>query len=307
MRHNIFQRFFYYWQWNVGLVRSPIAGLLDEESEPEVEWLPALPASSFWADPMALEKGGKLYVFYEDFSFRSGKGVISVQTLDVSDGKFEVLSVNRDILALDCHQSYPYLVEDDGRIYCIPETSRAREVALYEAVDFPAKWEKRTVLLPDYAGIDNTVVRHGGKWWLFSTDLNDGIEAKLKLFYADSLAGLWQAHSANPVKDSNVGSRPAGTPFEYQGELFRPAQDSSQVYGGRVVINRVTELSETSFQEEAAKTIEPIASSRFNQALHTVSQAGELTMIDGARQVSIFRSWEAFTYKLKRLLGIVRY
>ena len=40
------------------------------------------------------------------------------------------------------HTSYPYVVIDDGAIYCVPETHQAREIALYRATSFPVTWEK---------------------------------------------------------------------------------------------------------------------------------------------------------------------
>lgn len=300
-------RLFFYWQWNIGIVSQPASKFLTSAEAAEVQWLDGLTRFKFWADPAVIKKDGKLYIFYEDYSFRTGRGVISVQVFKPEDGKFKAVSAHRDIIPADCHLSYPYLVRHDSKVYCIPETSRKNEVAIYEPEEFPFKWKKARVLIPDYAGVDNTVFWYNDKWWLFSTDLNDRIESRLKIFYADDLFGSWQPHLNNPAKDDITSSRPAGTPFEYQGALYRPAQDSSRVYGGRVVFNRITKLSPEVFQEETVKIIEPVKQSRFNQALHTVSSDGDITVIDGARQVCICKSLAALLYKVKRLLGVIRY
>jgi len=305
--NKIFNRFFYCWQWNVGLVHKPIAGLLGCNEEPAVEWLAGLPAGRFWADPMVVRKGSRVYVFYEDYGFRTGQGVISVKTFESAGNGFRLMATDTDIIPANCHLSYPYLVEYKDRVYCIPETAHKREVAIYASEGFPRQWQKKQVLIPDYAGVDNTVFWYNDNWWLFSTDLNDRIESRLKIFYASDLFGPWKPHPQNPVKDDITSARPAGTPFIYQGELYRPAQDSSRVYGGRAVFNRVTELSRSAFQEESVKVFDPIKASQYSEALHTVSGTGDVTVIDGARQIFIGRSLSTVLYKLKRLLGLIRY
>src|SRR5213596_456309 len=55
--------------------------------------------------------------------------------------------------------------------------------------------------------------------------------------------GPWRPHPGNPVKVDVRSSRPAGGPFLFGGNLYRPAQDCSRTYGGGITINRVTHLS----------------------------------------------------------------
>jgi hypothetical protein len=82
-------------------------------------------------------------------------------------------------------------------------------------------------------------------------------------------------------------ARPGGTPFHHDGALYRPAQDCSVTYGGRIVINRVLRLSPTAFEEEPVSTVEPDPDGPFPDGLHTLSSLGNVTLVDGKRRAVI--------------------
>ena len=79
-------------------------------------------------------------------------------------------------------------------------------------------------------------------------------------------------------------SRPAGRPFLFGGNLYRPAQDCSRTYGGAITINRVTRLSLTEFYEEPVAHIEPW-DRRYGTGIHTLTGDGSVTVLDGKRMV----------------------
>ena len=83
----------------------------------------------------------------------------------------------------------------------------------------------------------------------------------------------------NPVKSDIRSSRPGGTPFVVDGVLHRPSQDDSRVYGGRLVINRVVELTPDRFGEEPVRAVGPDPA--YPDGLHTLSAAGRRTLVDG--------------------------
>jgi hypothetical protein len=67
--------------------------------------------------------------------------------------------------------------------------------------------------------------------------------------------------------------------FEWNGEVYRPAQNSSGRYGYATSINRITKLDREDFQEEEVSTILP----NWKKDLlgtHTLSIAGDLTVVD---------------------------
>jgi hypothetical protein len=182
------------------------------------------------------------------------------------------------------HLSYPFVLEVDGRLYCLPESNQAREIVLYELERFPDRWKKVATLVSDCVMVDATLFRHEESWWIAATDDSKrGDNSALHLWYATDIAGPWQAHPGNPVKVDVRSARPAGTPFVHEGKLYRPAQDCSKTYGGRTVINRVVTLTRTAFEEEFAVAVEPDVSGPYPRGLHTISAVGAITLIDGKR------------------------
>src|SRR5437899_1038840 len=112
-------------------------------------------------------------------------------------------------------------------------------------------------IIEHFAAVDSTILQHDGLWWLWCTNAEDEPDSKLLLWYAFDLFGPWRPHPGNPVKVDVRSSRPAGRPFLFEGDLYRPAQDCSRTYGGAITISRVTRLSLTEFCEEPVVHIEP--------------------------------------------------
>ena len=177
------------------------------------------------------------------------------------------------------HVSYPYVFEDQGAIYMLPEISASGDLVLYEATAFPYQWRPAAVLLPGVAGVDATVFQHEGLWWIFATRADRGANQNLFVWHASSLTGPWTAHAGNPVKTDARSARPAGTPFVADGRLIRPSQDNSHRYGGRLILNRVDILTPIDFSESAIGVVEPRAVGR-RHGLHTLSAAGNRTLVD---------------------------
>jgi len=266
-------------EWCIGIVGAPIADFLDPTREKPVRWLRPPGDGRFIADPFGARIDDAVHIVYEDFRYSTSKGLIATMEA-IMEGPPRMPRV---AIELPVPASYPYIIEDRGRIYCVPETSEAREVSLYRAVEFPMKWEKASTMLTGVAALDGTVFRHEGRWWLAHTDRDAGQYVHLFLWYASTLEGSWEPHPLNPVKSDVRSSRPAGTPFLHEGSLYRPAQDCSRIYGGRIVINRVSRLTPTEFAEEPAAVVEPFAKSPFPDGIHTISRVGDVTLIDSKR------------------------
>lgn len=266
--------------WHVGIVDQPIQAFLAPGARPEARWLPGLARHRFLADPFGVRRGAGTTLLVEEFDYRTQRGRIAA--LESDDGR--AFTAPRPVIELPVHMSYPYLFTHRGEVYCVPETHQAREVSLYRAEDFPKEWRKVATLLQDFAAVDSTVFQHEGRWWLLCTDRDSGPDTKLYAWYAPDLPGPWLPHAANPVKTDVRSSRPAGTPFVHEGQLYRPAQDGSGTYGGAVVVNRVVRLTPTEFDEEVATVVTPDPGGPYPDGLHTLSAAGDLTIIDGQRR-----------------------
>jgi hypothetical protein len=277
-------RYFRHELWAIGIVTTNSDGF---PALTKVNWLSG-PKGQFRADPFGLESEDGFFILCEQFDYRKDKGVIVASALD-SSGRILREEV---VLEEQTHMSYPFLLRYGRDIYCIPETHQRNCVTLYRAVEFPWKWERVSDLLRGFAAVDSTLCHWNGMWWLFCSSHEEGPNDKLFLFYSPDLLHGWRPHRMNPVKIDVTSSRPAGTPFISEGRLYRPAQDCSETYGGRVVVNRVLKLSDLSFAEEAAWYAEPNVLSPFREGLHTLSKVNGKYLIDGKRHTFLLSGFQ---------------
>lgn len=300
MYRQIFKRDLY----NVGLVQAPIHYFLDQKWRPEIHWLPEQSRGGvFLADPFGIEFNNKQYILCEYFDYREPKGrIVGAEIRD----QMHVGDL-RDAIVTPCHISYPFLFTHEQNVFCIPETSRADEVALFKMEEMPCKWKKESVLLNGIRALDPSIIQYDGRWWLFYGDRRTN-HANLYVSYADSLYGPWFPHAKQPVKVDLASSRPGGTPFIHMGKLYRPAQDCTTVYGGRIVINEVVALSPDAFEEKVVAVVEPDENGPYPNGLHTLSALGNMTLIDSKREmlipVAVVRTVKNF---LKKMTGTVRH
>ena len=263
--------------WNVGLIRAELPSLL-AGGTPRIEWLPLADRHGFAADPFLIEEGGALFCFFEALPYATNRGKICYANLDATiDGRLRV----HDAIVEPHHLSYPFLLRHDGEIVCIPEAGESGRVCLYSTRSFPDGWYAKRTLIEGFAGIDNTIFEHDGRWWLLATDGNSGPNSELHVWFADELYGDWQPHRANPVKRGLSGTRPGGRPFVVDGRLYRPAQDCTMHYGRRLIINEVLELSPERFSERAVSSVEPDLAGRYSGGLHTANAARNVIAVDG--------------------------
>ena len=266
--------------WNVACVGRPIASFLHAAHAGPIQWLPRPGNFEFQADPFGVVRDGRLIIFFEHFNYRQNRGTIATLDPARAGGRAPVNIGPQPVV----HLSYPYLVEAEGRLLCIPETHEAGEIALYEVERFPDQWVKVAKLIEGVSIVDPTLFRHEERWWLAGSEPTaKGASCELHLWYAKALEGPWVPHTQNPVKIDVRSARPGGTPFYEDGVLYRPAQDCSRTYGGRIVINRVLALTPTAFCETQAAIIEPDPMGPYPDGLHTLSKVGDITLIDGNR------------------------
>jgi hypothetical protein len=268
-------------QWNIGLIRAPIHTVLSGQHAPRIEWFEAPQRHEFVADPFGVVRDGKLVVFFEYLDQRNPRGVIVASDERGSEASRTAVQIGPDS---PVHLSYPYLLEVGDKLFCVPETHEAQEVALYELAEFPARWRRVATLLNGRALVDATLFASGDLWWLAASEVaSKGKTSELHLWHAPDFRGPWTPHAQNPVKVDVQSARPGGTPFVHEGTLYRPAQDCSATYGRRIVINRVLELTPESFKEERATTFEPDAAGPRPAGVHTLSAVGDYTLVDGKR------------------------
>ncbi len=162
----------------------------------------------------------------------------------------------------------------------VPETAANNTVEVYRCEEFPTKWKLERVLLSGVRCVDATLHREGNRWWMFANGAKPGMELndELHIFSADKLLGDWKPHARNPVKSDVRSSRPAGRLFREGGELYRPGQICTPLYGAGIALHKVTCLSQDEYAEEESGRIVPR-----NEAvlgIHTINRAGDLSVTD---------------------------
>ena len=268
--------------WRIGwrFIEHGAPGVYETLSLDGAQWniLPD-PGVRFFADPFPLSVNGRHYIFFEDLDHRAPKGVISYVEVDRAGG---VSPVQR-ALEEPWHLSYPFLFEDDGQIWMIPESSANRTVDLYRADAFPQRWTKVATLLSGIEASDATLTRHNGRLWMFAAtrDGRGSYSDTLSLFSAPKLSGPWTPHPANPVLIDQRAARPAGGFFMRDDRLWRPAQDCEHGYGTGIGLAEVVRLDETAF-EQRVRTVLRTPSGWPGRRLHTLTRYGQLECIDGS-------------------------
>ena len=271
-------------QWNVGLVEQPIAAFLKPQSRAPVKWLPSPKREELRADPFGVLRDGRLTILCEHFSYRDHRGfIVAIESMNAAQATRVTIGPVPAV-----HMSYPLLLPTSERLFCLPEMSEAHEISLYASERFPDRWVKSATLIKDTAIVDATLFQHGEHWWLAGSEVAAfGANCELHLWYAPGIMGPWIAHPGNPVKVDIRSARPAGTPFVHDGVLYRPAQDCAATYGARVMINRVLTLTPQEFREEEAVAVDPDRAGPYASGLHTLSQVGGSTLIDGKRFIFV--------------------
>jgi len=239
------------------------------------------PKHLWWADPIVTKQDDDFYIFIEELTLPRSRnlGHISVIKVD-SEGRYQAPV---PVLKRPYHLSYPFIFQHDGRHYMVPESSGAHTIELYEAVEFPYRWEHVMDFMKDVHAHDTTLVRRDGLWWMFTNMMeNPGapVDDELFIFHSqDLLSDEWVPHPMNPVVSDVRTARPAGPFCERDGVLYRPSQDCSICYGHAVNINRVVELNERNYRESLSNRIEP---SHFENAtrVHTFSHMRGFTAVD---------------------------
>jgi hypothetical protein len=266
-------------RWHVGWRRTNCGGVAQSLEIPAGGWV-RLPDDGrrYYADPFAVNRDGRDWLFVEEFPYATGKGFLSA----VEVGANGPMGAPKPVLELPHHLSYPFVFEDGGQVWMIPESCAARRVELYRATNFPWSWELAHVLIADEEVSDATVVQHNGRYWLFGT-VSGGWQSSwdtLKIWTADALQGPWRPCGDGPALVDARCARPAGRFFKRGGELWRPAQDCSTGYGAGLVLARVDRLDTDGFAQTTGAVLRP------NQAwpgigIHTVNMENGLEVVDG--------------------------
>ena len=255
-------------RWGLAVVHGDFGTALHAES-PDL-WLHP-PPGRFWADPFLCAG----HLFYEEWV--DGRGHIGVMT-DFADP--------RPALERPFHLSYPCVFEHEGAHFMVPEQHETGQVGLYRAHQFPHDWRLETVLL-DIPGVDATVFRHDGLWWMLLARQDDEPRSHLHCYWATELTGSWHAHPGNPVVRRDRLARPGGPLLRWEGRWLRPVQNRHRTYGGSLVLYEVSKLTTEEYIEREWAGWEPRTHWPYPDGLHHVSCGETATVFDAKKIVEV--------------------
>ena len=257
--------------WEIGRLAFSEEMLFDVLPEGQVEKIHPSGKERYWADPFPVNYRGEEYVFVEEFDRVKNKGSISCVMPD---------GTSQGVLEEAWHLSYPFVWEENGEMFLLPESAEAGKLYLYRAEAFPKKWVRNSVVFEGEA-YDPTILKKDGLYWLFVNQKAHSACSpfdELFLYFTEDIQHPhWQAHPKNPIVSDVRCSRPAGRIFEKAGRWYRPAQDSGLRYGHRIQIREILVLTKEEYQEATVQTIEPDAGTL---GIHTLNFGGKGAWLD---------------------------
>jgi hypothetical protein len=265
--------------WSVGIFRGTTPFKFDEFTD---TLNPVITASQvtdikakFVADPFIYKHNGLYYMFFEIMNATNYRGEIGYATS--TDGlKWAYGSI---VLREKFHLSYPYVFEHEGQIYMVPESHLDSTVRLYKALDFPTKWALDTILLSGSDFIDPSIVYFNQRWYIFATGVASNY---LKLYSSTNLHGPWVEHPKSPVVvNSHHIARPGGRLLEYNGHLYRYAQDVVPYYGIQVFAFKITKISKTEYAEQVVSNTPVVKYGDYFWNRHGMHQVDVFMYADG--------------------------
>ena len=207
-------------------------------------------ASVILADPFLFVKGDTLYLFYEHLTKWFGTGRICMR----STKDLEIWTEEVDVLVEPFHLSFPFVFEENGKVYMLPETGGDKSIRLYEAEDDTlTKWRLVKKLKEDEeTWYDSVIYKRNDTYYLF-TGTDDDKQQIEHLFVSDKLLGPYKEHPMSPIYIGRDGGRNAGSIIEHGGKLYRPVQVCLIGYGEQTSVMEIEKITPTEYKEHLFK------------------------------------------------------
>ncbi len=222
------------------ILRMPIEGL----------WKPK--PVLFQADPFLFVKKDELFLFYElQYGFAPGQLVMK-RTRDLKTWTNPVV-----VLREPFHLSFPYVFEDKGSVYMIPESEASSSIRLYKAnSDLTSFTFVRTLLSQDYVSslncnyVDSHIYKKEGVYYLFTSYMKEWKMTQELYFSHDLLNDEFRRHPSSPICISHEYGRNGGSLIVYDGKLLRVSQDCHKDYGDNVSLHEIIKMNESQYEEQ---------------------------------------------------------
>ncbi|MFZ1991104.1 MAG: hypothetical protein WAW96_15190, partial [Alphaproteobacteria bacterium] len=153
---------------------------LADPSSVDFHWIRPSSPRELIADPFGWEEGGNLIILAEQMVYGESAGqIVRIRT--------QQPPVREVLLRQPWHLSYPFVIEDSGQRFIVPEQSQSGTLAFYPCSSSGLGDPAATIEAFD--AVDSTFLRHDGRWWLFCTHASNGPNSLLHLYWSDHLFG----------------------------------------------------------------------------------------------------------------------
>lgn len=236
----------------------------------------------YWcADPFLFEKNQITYIFMEVYDKIKQKGFIGYRTIDGN----ERVSKIYPCLDIGIHMSYPFIFEQKGQVYMLPECHQSNKLTVYRAEKFPDVWVEDRVLLDNVKVCDSNIWEQSGKIYLSTMKIH-GMPYRydeLCLYYLNK--GELIPCTNNPIVYGSERARNGGACFKWADKLIRPAQNCSNSYGENLTFQIIKRISPEEYleQEVLKLCISDISvknSRKKFDGIHTFNTNGKYDVID---------------------------
>ena len=205
------------------------------------------PKNHFQADPFLLEHNGETYLFIERIKVGSKGKIVCYKIDDVGHHFIGTVLENVE------HLSFPFIFQNEGTIYMIPETLQSRDIKLYKCTRIPDKWELVRTLKDNIEAVDTIVVPSKGMLFLILSEdrLNCGeLSSCLQIYSLDNLlSDELIPHPMNPILVDPRAGRNAGLVF-FEDSIYRIAQSQGfNTYGKSIAAFRILNITREDYAE----------------------------------------------------------
>lgn len=256
-------------RWEIGFVEGGLTAVMGADPL-QVHWLKHTYRDRWFADPFVLDvTDSEILVLAEEFRYATGKGRIALLTVDRQTFVLKSLSV---ALELPTHVSFPAIWRKGERTYVYPESWKSGALSLYEYRNGCCDPDDGMVICEESMA-DAVITEQFGKLQLFSVKEND----RLRIYNFDRKTKRFVLSHEKPF--GKATARNAGDFFEFEGEVYRPAQVCVNRYGEAVEIQKVVWDEDDNFCFIPCKTLYSNHAS-LDVGMHTLNCYKGVVVID---------------------------
>jgi len=266
-------------EWNIAYIRSSWKNDFDKNKINKID----NPKNRWFADPFVIKRKKLHYIFFEDYSLRNKKGLISC----IEINKKNKSKYFKGVVKENFHLSFPFVFYYNKNYFMIPESSKNNSVRLYKCVKFPNKWKFVKKIIKNVDLVDPIVFKWKGNWFLVASKAkNEFLYNKLCIYVAKNpLSTNWKPLKSNPIIESNILGRNAGLIKESNKEIYRISQAYLPGnYGAFISVNKILNILKDGYNERSIRKIFPTHKKNI-KGIHTLNYVKNFTVFDYSKWV----------------------